>query len=148
MSNNNSGLFWVILLTKWTILEMEKIFSAANDNFRNIPKLRIKILFPIQNLRHLAFNENGTCYSAILDHLYQAVNTWCLKDVDWNYKYVVMFSDHTQENQSLSTYISSRKRYCNRDSTCSFAIMIWKFAFCPVLKTKGQTSIFLSTLSF
>ena len=115
---------------------------------RNIPKLRIKILFPIQNLRHLAFNENGTCYSVILDHLYQAVNTWCLKDVDWNYKYVVMFSDHTQENQSLSTYISSRKRYCNRDSTCSFAIMIWKFAFCPVLKTKGQTSIFLSTLSF
>lgn len=37
---------------------------------------------------------------------------------------------------------------CNRDSTCSFAIMIRKFSFCPVLKTKGQTSIFLSTLSF
>ena len=44
-----------------------------------IPKLRIKILYSIQNLRHLAFNEKGVCYSACnFGPLLQAANISCL----------------------------------------------------------------------
>jgi hypothetical protein len=44
-----------------------------------IPKLRIKILYPIQNLRHLAFNEKGVCYSTCnFGPLLQAANISCL----------------------------------------------------------------------
>lgn len=54
--------------------------------------LTVKILSPYGIFCNLDFNEKGTCY---------CVRLGLLEDVDWSYKDVVIFSDH-------SNYISSK----------------------------------------